>query len=176
MMRLFLRRWGLAPVVLLGLAPTVVRAQDSGLPAALRLVEEGRLVEALQEARREPEERARAQAELHVLHHGGLLGEALEVGLEGLELAPPDPWLLQRCAYIALTLGAGELAVELCEELQRGFPETWETHAWMLDEALDLRTQRLLEDRALARARAVVGLGVLFSLLGFFLVARPSRS
>ena len=137
-------------------------AQEVGLQAAVRLAGEGRLAEALEAARGEPRALERAQAELHVLHHAGQLTEALEAGLAGLEATPRDPWLLERCAYVALSLGAGELALRLCEELREvDAPAAWEGHAWMLEEAERLVAQRERESTALMRARWTVALALL---------------
>ena len=147
-------------------------AQEVGLQAAVRLAGEGRLAEALGAARGEPRALERAQAELHVLHHSGQLTEALEAGLAGLQAAPGDPWLLERCAYVALSLGTGELALRLCEELREvDAPAAWEGHAWMLEEAEGLVAQRERESTALSRARWTVVLALLIGL-GTALAAR----
>lgn len=175
MTRALLRLTGLCLALLLAVSQAS-GAQDSGLQQAVRLVSEGRLAQALEAARGESDALARSQAELHVLHHGGLLEEALEAGLGGLEGAPEDPWLLERTAYIALSLGTGELAVDLCEDLRRAQPQEWERHAWMMEEALSLRSQREGERKALGRARTLVGAGLLFSALLLLFGARGARS
>ena len=142
-------------------------AQEVGLQAAVRLAGEGRLAEALEAARGEPADLERAQAELYVLHHPRQLTEALEAGLRGLEATPGDPWLLERCAYVALSLGAGELALDLCGKLRAvESPAAWEGHAWMLEEAEGLVAQRERESTALSRARWTVALALLVGLVG----------
>ena len=157
------------------LAPTPAAAQESHFSAAVRLGGEGDFSGALAEARLETRQPDAAQATLHVWHHAGALEEALEAGLAGLEAIPTDPWLLDRCAYLAVSLGEGELALELCSRLRRSVDEeTWQRSAWMLEEAELLAARDRAEARGLRRARWAVALFLAFSLgLSIWLV--PTR-
>ena len=142
-----------------------LHAQETSLQRAVRLTGEGDLSEALSAARSGEDLLSRAQGELYVLHHAGALEPALQAGLRGLEAAPGDPWLLERSAYIALSLGAGRLAAELSEELQAAVPpEDWARHEWMLSEARSLEGTRAAEESSLRRAQLVsslVGVGAI---------------
>jgi hypothetical protein len=130
----------------------------------------------LKAARAEVDPLVRAQAELHVLHHGGRLDSALQAGLSGLRAAPEDPWLLEQSAYIALSLGAGELAMDLGQRLREHMPPVeWPRLSWMLTEARALEQQRLAEARALKRSRTAVGAGLLACCLTLVFVGLSAR-
>lgn len=147
-------------VLLAGGAP----AQEVGLDAAIRLVREGDFQAALVAARGETRSLERAQALLHVLHQAGALEEALAAGREGLEHHPEDAWLLDRSAYIALSLGVGDLSRELARRLgENAEPESWQAtnSSWMLGEVELLQEERGKEQRALLLARCVVGAAAL---------------
>ena len=163
----------LAAVLLSLSAPLAAQSPESGLQAAVRLVGEQRFQEALLAGQAESNSLARAQAELYVLHQGGALTEALEAGLRGLRVAPRDAWLLDRTAYIALSLGAGELAERLYIELQSiRTPEEWDASAPLLQEARTLIEVREAQGRSVSRARLVVGLAVIASLAVMLLHSR----
>lgn len=155
----------------LGLLPLLAgvgRAQEPGLDAAVRLVGEGDFQAALVAARGESRSLERAQALLHVLHHAGALEEALQHGREGLAQHPRDQWLLDRCAYIALSLGADDLGRKLSSQLgANAEPGSWqETNSkWMLGEFERLRENRQNQQRALSRSRWTVGLAALLCIL-----------
>ena len=162
------------PLVALALAVCALgaRAQETSLQRAVRLAGEGDLSAALDAARAGSSPLARAQGELYVLHHAGALEAALQAGLAGLEESPSDAWLLERSAYIALTLGAGALAIELCDELQAVLPpEEWGRHEWMQGEALALQATREEEAASLRRAKQV---SVTTALLALALVTSLS--
>ena len=134
-------------------------ARESGLDAAVRLVGEGEFQAALSAARGETRSLERAQALLHVFHQAGALEEALEAGRKGLEDHPADPWLLDRCAYLALSLGAGDLARGYSVRLGADAdPESSSARSasWMLVEIERLQENRRNEQRALRRARWTV--------------------
>lgn len=168
-----------ALLVVANLASNPAAAQESHLSAAFRLVGEGDFSGALAEARLETAQPDAAQAALHVWHHAGALEEALEAGLTGLDVNPDEPWLLDRCAYIAVSLGEGALALELCSRLQRCVDESsWQRSAWMLEEAELLAARGRAEARGLRRARWAVALFLaLFLGLSIWLVPTrgPSR-
>jgi len=141
-------------------------ASQGGVAEAVRWVGEGRYAQALDAATKLGSAQERGQAQLYVLHHAGALNEALEAGLRGLDAAPDDAWLLDRCAYLAISLGAGSLARELCIRLEEhATPEAWEAAAWMLDEAEALEADRTAEALALSRARWSAALFGLASLV-----------
>jgi hypothetical protein len=156
-------------------------AQETSLQRAVRLTGEGDLSAALSAARSGQDPLTRAQGELYVLHHAGALESALQAGLRGLESAPKDPWLLERSAYIALSLGAGGLASGLSEELQAAVsPAEWSRHEWMLSEARSLESTRAAEADSLRRAQLVsalmgVGAVVLALILGLRRTEPASR-
>lgn len=155
-------------------SPMTAWAESRGsLQEAVRLTQAGELLGALEAARTTPDALERAQGELYVWHHAGALREALQAGLDGLRVAPLDPWLLDRCSYLALSLGAGELALSLTEDLQAATPpESWSEKAWMMDEARALAETRAAERRSLSRARLVSSGAVLAALLGLLLASR----
>jgi hypothetical protein len=158
----------------LAAAPT---ATESHLDAAVRLTGEGNLRAALAEARAETGEPDRSQAFLYVLHHAGALEEALAAGLSGLELEPEETWLLDRCAYIAISLGAGELARELCVRLRScADEETWRRSSWMLAEADRLLAERRREESSIVRARWTVAGGLLLAAGCAALLARSRKT
>jgi len=147
-------------VVALAVTPVLAvpgAAPETHLAAAVRLVGEGRFTEALAEARLEPAQPEAAQAALYVWHHAGALEEALEAGLEGLAVAPEDPWLLERCAYVSISLGDGVLGLELCARLERVLgAEAVRPSAWIREEAVRLAARAQAEKRGEARARWTV--------------------
>jgi len=153
------------------------RAQELGLDAAIRLVGEGNFQAALVSARGETRSLERSQALLHVLHHAGALEEALQAGRAGLERHPGDEWLLDRCAYLALSLGAGNLGRELSSRLgENAEPGSWQetNSSWMLGEIELLEENRGNQRRALSRSRWTVGLAALACIvLALCLLLRP---
>lgn len=170
-----MKRPGLSIVALalLTWAPRAA-AQESALQAAVRLTGEARYAEAIEAANAGEVPLQRAQGELYAYHRAGALEDALRAGLRGLEEAPKDTWTLEQTAYVALSLGAGELAVRLVERLDAALPAEERSRLdWMRAEALRLAEQRGLEGRAQRSARlwALVGLGV--SLLAFAIGMRP---
>jgi hypothetical protein len=168
---------GLASLAFLAVAfAAVPQEQENGLQAAVRLVGEERYRAALEAARAESQPLARAQAELYVLHQGGALEEALLAGLEGLETSPEDPWLLERSAYLALSLNAGSLAEELYLNLQQVTDEaSWDLHEPRLGEARAIQERREAEALALTRARLGVIAVLLATLVPLLFWYRASR-
>jgi len=150
--------------------------QEVGLAAAVARVGEGRFAAALEAARGDPSPLDRAQAELYVLHQGGALEAALEVGLAGLAGFPEDPWLLDRSAYLALSLGDGGLADELYGRLEALVPDRREALAPLRAEARQLEDRREAEARALGRAQTVVLVAALAALALMAFGLRPSPS
>ncbi len=146
--------FALALLLVGGLSP----AQESALQAAVRLTGEARFAEAVEVARAGDDPLQRAQGELYVLHRAGALEEALAAGLRGLDEAPDDAWTLEHTAYVALSLGAGDLAVRL---------------DWMRVEATRLAGQRRREQDAQRRARIAALLGLGLGLLAFGVGLRP---
>jgi len=164
----------------LGLALVLVgppsSAQESALQAAVRLTGEARFAEAVEAARAGAEPLQRAQGELYAFHRAGALEEALAAGLRGLDESPDDAWTLEQTAYVALSLGAGELAVRLVERLDNVLPaEEASRLDWMRAEARRLADQRLLEQAAQHRARLGALLGLGLGLLAFVAGLRPLR-
>lgn len=175
-----MRRVALAAVLALStlVAPENAAAQESHFSAAVRLVGEGDYRRALDEALQETAQPDAAQARLHVWHHAGALEEALAAGLEGLEAVPTDPWLLDRCAYLSISLGEGERALELCSRLRAATAEQgWEASAWMLEEAEQLAARGRDRTRGQRRARWTVLVALALFLAATAWLARPeSRS
>lgn len=171
-----LRAWACGGLFLL-LSTGSLHAQETSLQRAVRLTGEGQLTPALAAARAGEDPLSRAQGELYVLHHAGALEAALEAGLAGLREAPGDTWLLERSAYIALSLGAGELSARLSEELRETLPASeWARHEWMLSEAQALESTRAEEAAALQRAQLVsAGVGLLAVALMLALGARRGQ-
>ncbi len=160
--------------VVLSFLPGQAHAQESSMQRAIRLTREGQLVAALEAVDSTRDELERAQARLFVLHHAGVLDEALEAGLRGLALSPDDPWLLERCTFIAVSLGLGELAMEKAKQLQAVLtPAEWAKVSWMKDEAAILKALREQERAALERAQLVVGA---LALVAVGALALSSRS
>ena len=155
-----------AALCILVLAWLPQAASETPLQGAVRLTAEERFVEALKLARTDDDALFRAQGELFVLQRAGALDEALSAGLRGLEVAPKDPWLLERCANLALSLGSGGLAQGLLDELVQSVgPLEQERLAPLLTAARGLVQGRQAKTAALARARAVLlGIAALLAL------------
>ena len=86
-----------------------------GLPLAIDRARAGDFQAALAAAEAEPDPVRRAEASLYVRHQAGDLDGALAIGLHGAELAPWDEWLLDRTAFVALSLrrpGPARLSLE----------------------------------------------------------------
>lgn len=162
---------------------------EAGFAAALRLVSEDRFAAALEAAALEPDPLARAQAHVHVRHHGGDLRGALSAALAGLEAAPSDPWLLEQGAFVAVSLNEGALAMTLAERLVLGLealhpagtepgPRAALERAHGLREEARASHSRALERRAsLRRARGVAfALLALCLALAAFLARTPARN
>lgn len=161
-----MRRFAVAAVAFAMTLGTAVpgAAQETHLAAAVRLAGEGRFTEALAEAHLASTQPEAAQAALYVWHHAGALEEALEAGLEGLAVVPEDPWLLDRCAFVAISLGDGALALEVCSRLERILgAEAFRQAAWMREEAERLTAQAEAEKQGEARARWTVLAALLLS-------------
>src|SRR5688500_19510997 len=125
-------------------------APSDGLERAIAAVEVGDLEAALNAARSEADPLRRAQALFHVRHHAGDLGGAYRAGLEGLQASPLDPWLLERLAYVALTLRDPDAADAFVSRLEQAAREPG------LTEAESARWRSIAsEHRAEARAIAL---------------------
>jgi len=159
----------LAALALLVAAPFGA-AQETGMQAAIRLVQEERYAQALGAAEREVEPIARAQGRVYVLHQAGDLRGALTLGREGLRSHPDDAWLLRECADIALSLHDARLGRELLERLAAtGQPGS---EAPLLRGYLDgLEALAQKRARALLRARWTVVLGLGAALLALMALA-----
>jgi hypothetical protein len=111
-------------VMLVSALPAVAAAQpasspDDGMRRVVELARGGEFAAALAHAESFPNRTERAQSKLYVLHQAGDLTGAIRAGIEGLQAAPSDPWLLERVAYIALSLRALEIAREHVDRLAR---------------------------------------------------------
>ena len=93
----------------------------TGLPAqdAAQLREQGRYAQALElaQALTDPTQRAREVLETH--YHAGDLAGALGAGLQGLEHAPRDRWLLWRSTRLATDMAAAPLALDPARQIGR---------------------------------------------------------
>lgn len=86
---------------------------------AVELARAGRYAEALEEARREERPIEREQALLYVRHQAGDLDGALEIGRAALREDRQDPWLMERLAYVALTVHLPATALAAIERLEQ---------------------------------------------------------
>jgi hypothetical protein len=159
-------------------ALTALEARASSLERALELARERRFAEALAEARAEPDALRRAQAELYVLHHAGDLEGALAAGRAGLRAAPDDPWLRERCAYVALSLRAHGPAREHADALARvarAGTDDAALAARYRAEADALAATAARAGAALTRARITVLAGAALALAAWLALARSPR-
>lgn len=151
-----------------------------GLEAAIEQVSRGEFGTAYEAALAEPDPLRRAQAELYVRHHAGDLAGALASGERGLAATPDDAWLLERCAYIALTLRHAHKALEYARRLDlataRGADADRTRFAAAaqsaLVEAQSLASSDAARRNALSRARVWVASALLGSLLLLFAATR----
>jgi hypothetical protein len=157
----------------------------TGLPAqdAAQLREQGRYAQALElaQALTDPTQRAREVLETH--YYAGDLAGALGAGLQGLEHAPRDRWLLWRSTRLATDMAAAPLALDLARRLvleaahMAGQPATQPDSArwWraesetLLQEARQLNELRGQQVAARGRARwvALLVLGFLACAAGW---------
>jgi len=152
-----------------------VAAQDT-FTALVEQTQAGRLRAAQVQADALSDPLERAQGRLYVQYAAGDLAGALRAGLEGLEHAPDDPWLLERCATLALQLRASTLANDCAERLaahvaqaDAGVQAEWQPRlASVRAEAAALAARQRARDAAQARAHwtlAVAGGCLLLALV-----------
>ena len=158
------------------------QAQDGGFDAAVRLVGEAQFSRAFAAAEAETDPLRRAQAKVHVLHHGGNLRGALAAALEGLETAPQDAWLLEQAAFVAVSVHEGPLALDLGRKLVAELERTGSDGAALVrarglrDEAESALARSEERRSALGRARVVALALVLASLLAIAALMRTRPS
>ena len=140
----------------------------------VRLVVEGRFVQALDAARAEGDSLRRWQNEFHVLHTGGALEAAMLAGSEGARLFPEDPWLWERVVYVALTLRQPDAAREHLNGLEQALAgltpslrEPWlSTLGNLASQVADLEAARSARARGLARAQLTVAIVLALLAMG----------
>jgi hypothetical protein len=151
-----------------------------GLDAAIECVVRGDFGAAYDAVEAEPDALRRAQAELYVRHHAGDLVGALASGERGLDVAPDDAWLLERCAFIALTLRRAPTAAEhalALDRVLRTAPEAERVRFGAAAESAKAEASALVATAeakrgALTRARTLVGSVVLVALVLAWAAAR----
>ncbi len=141
------------------------------LDAAVRLCGEGRYVAALRAAEAEPDATRRAQAVAWVRHHAGDVQGAFAVTRGAIADVPSDPWLLERAAYIAISLRlpreARDAVTLLEQEIASGRLAADDARRWRAQaqaHAVEVAAlERLLAERdaAVQRARAVSAVAAL---------------
>ena len=161
-------------VLALAWLATTAGARPDGLAQAVSAAARGELRDAYRAAEGETDPVRRSQALLHVLHHAGDLGGAYRAGRAGLESAPSDLWLLERTAYLALSLRAAADARELVERFERALAaselEGQQREDWARALAEHRREARNLLEldaatrSAALRAQVVVGAAGLITL------------
>lgn len=128
--------------------------------SAVERVRDGDFVSALAAAEAETDPVRRVESVLYVRHQAGDLDGALEVGLRGAAIAPNDTWLLDRTAYVALSLRRPVVAQKSLDALRRALQADASAsdaaraslRAYETEEALLLVRSRERET-ALSRAR-----------------------
>ena len=173
----------IAPLaVVVALTAGAARPADDALARAIETARRGELRAAYALAEKERDPVRKAQAVLYVRHQAGDLGGALRAGLAGLETAPNDAWLLERTAYLALSLRDPDLSRSLVGRLDRALESAnleaderarWETLAAARREeaaALDAAAARRSDAARLARVVACGGLAIAIGALIFLLV------
>ena len=147
-------------------------------------VRAGSFPEALALAGEIPDALDRARASVYVRHQGGDLAGALSAAEAGLASAPADPWLLEQCAYVAISLRDVERAERSVQRLEQAVRASKEPEASRLasvaaDLALQTRTLAGVanaRERAMRRATITVFTGIGFGVAGLVFLARRSAS
>lgn len=155
-------------------------AESRGLEAAIECVARGEFGEAYDAALAETDALRRAQAELYVRHHAGDLAGALASGERGLAVAPGDAWLLERCAYVALTLRRAPQALQHAQNLGDVLATGTDADRTRFGAAAEsarseskaLMASDTAKGRALSRARALVAGVLLVTLVLAFVASR----
>lgn len=131
-------------------------APGDGLQRAIAALRAGDARAAWIAAESEPGELERSQAKVWVRHQAGDLEGALAEAERGARTAPLDPWLAERCAYIAISLGRPRTAERALARLESAAQRAAEPdRARWLSNLRDLRAEAaLLEEGARARAAA----------------------
>ena len=158
-----------------------IEAQDT-LSRAVELVQAGELLSAYRAAASEPDPVRHAQAMLYVRHHAGDLTAALKAGLLGLETAPRDLWLLERTAYLALSLRDEGIAREMVSRLSGAVgaaplnvaeADRWATILSSLSSDEQLLAENARRRRmAATRSRAIAGAVLALALWSVVLLSR----
>src|SRR5437762_8534190 len=132
----------------------------SGLSLALDRVRAGDFQGALAAAEAEPDPLRRAEASLYVRHQAGDLDGALAIGLHGAEMAPRNEWLLDRTAFVALSLrrpGPARVSLDALRRALDADPQASESARAALAgyeiEEKDMLDRLAERDAALTRAR-----------------------
>lgn len=156
-------------------------AASSDLDRAIALAREGRFPEASRAAESEPDPARRAEAMLHVRHHAGDLDGALRVAEDARGAGVASAWLLEREAFVALSLrdpARTRIALDALGRRPDGSGAALARHS---AELADLERNLAARDRGILLARAVVaGVSTLFLAAFGWLAftrdrARPSR-
>jgi hypothetical protein len=154
----------------------------AGLQSTVDRVRDGDFLGALASAEAEVDPVRRAEGVLYVRHQAGDLDGALEAGVRGAAIAPGDEWLLDRTAYVALTLGrpgAARVSLDalrralaadaLASDAARASLAAYETNVVELERRISER------DAALIRAHWTALLGAVGALTALAALAMPAR-
>lgn len=173
---------GLGLVLASSCAVLPARAGD-GLQRAVEFVRAGDFQRALEAGDSDTDPLGRAQARVYVLHHAGDLHGALSAAVEGSRAHPRDTWLLERRAYVAISLRRADEARSALDELDALLAEAppKDREAWAESTAATRadveRTSRLHAEArtARSRARAVAAVGLALGVALLVATAWPRR-